>query len=1155
MRFRDLFILSVIGLSTWFVAQQPIAGIAYFATVAPEVNRIDADRNNAIDLDQHDWVVFQIPDASTAVRLLTNAAVKTSEMPVVTQADPRTGWRYAIEYQLMDSSGNLIDESEYHFRSRVEAMIDVATGKPVYPMFFEDSTVATETRVMQIGLRSLSDMKPSLIRIRFRSADSNIESVVARVLSQVERKDANKRTTWNRLSRQRRDAICKYCVYDSDLLGFDERANLLRWHWILSPTIGDFKSKPVYSLNDLSNEAVAQQTLPAGRFAAADWISSIAIPSAIGDVRLEFISPNDDLFKDFSAQIDWFGNHPRERSSSTIDAPSHTLHEIEGGLIQIKTNQECVIRAFWIPRSKTANQSVSAWFTENHVNENGEYEITPELAKTRAYLIDESQIEYQVSHRANQSTPFRVSVRQIFDNQFFTLASANEEQDPLLDWEFLDQSGNLADSGTILVKDEITQFDHLKVSTRQILLSDAKSIYFAIPPGIKSIRFRSRYKPLLINCSVRPAGIVRVTRVPEDYSPFDRRERTTRSWFSLNPVEFESLFQDNRSFIVYSQPVAPEIDPLILLGQYKWNRYIPKGDWIGREILVPMKHEPDRSEVIQSVYNQVDRNRDYSISRYEVESQPKILKIFVAGERSPGLVVIEIGGEAVYSRDHASVRGTIELPMPLFSSTNSRLNLRVSSEHPCRFFIGGLKVHNSPQYLKRTAQRFGRGKLQFDYEKKTTEQELLTLQMYRGASADERCQIRVRIEPDQSITRSKLPVESWTILDRIYDLRAAKELNSFLLDTDKNVDAGFRCFINLDTDLPIGNYRIQVECMEKDSDAYALLFQTEPGMAPRRQINSVPQTFRAPRLWASTYSTELTEKTISRNLAGQPAIDSDSNRNQRKKLEQVLSDLLRIEDRTAATMPSDEMQIEKVQKLFRQTAFAPAITSDLVQRWERLGWELIELPNHKIVVVREMPGRLHGRGMYAIRRDSHSEYIVQAPHRFFDERTGIITRKLFAENEILAAAWNSSHRNRIDLAHEQRHYFNAFMTALADESTKVIQLHGFESQNRNENLQTTEVILSDSTRFPARHALQTAVRLKELLGREKVRLFPVEVNQLGGTKNSQAARLRNMGLYKFLHVEMDSDYRLQLANSASKRQEFAAALLDSGSNPNKQPRP
>ena len=60
-----------------------------------------------------------------------------------------------------------------------------------------------------------------------------------------------------------------------------------------------------------------------------------------------------------------------------------------------------------------------------------------------------------------------------------------------------------------------------------------------------------------------------------------------------------------------------------------------------------------------------------------------------------------------------------------------------------------------------------------------------------------------------------------------------------------------------------------------------------------------------------------------------------------------------------------------------------------------------------------MENEQRGRGIYAIRLKSTSDILLQAPHRFFDERTGRIARKLFVENDIRAVAWNSIHRSKV----------------------------------------------------------------------------------------------------------------------------------------------
>ena len=1166
MRIRDLFAIALSGLVTWYVVQMSQSRLDVVVPFSQQVNRTEASRNNAIGLDSKIWSTFQIPDQSAAIRLLTNAAVRNPKTPVVTQSDPRSGWRYAIEYQLTDLKGNILDQSEYHFRSRVEPMIDIASGQPVYPMFFEDSSIATQTRVMQIGLSHFADRRPAMIRVRFKSSDPNIKGVVARVLSQLERPDADERSTWNRLSRQRRDEICKYCVYDSDLLGLDERSSLLRWHWVNSPTLGEFESRPLYSRNDLDEEAIGQPLLPAGKYTAENWISSIAVPTGAGDVRLQFISTDDQPLNDISAQIHWYGDHPEQRLEAISESSTFVLSDIDGGLIQIRPDDECVIRAYWKPANNNHGQQVQNWISENQPTELGEYEITPKPLTVRTYLVNESQVEYSISHLSNQPTPFQLSVRQIFDNEFFAQTTPTSDAPKWLWWEFLNQSNEVIDSGEIEVTNRITRYEHLTIAGKRILLSDPQSAYFAIPNMVNTVRIGSHDHPLLVNGYVRPSGLIRKTRVPDDYQPFGRGDRRTRSWYGLNPNDHESLFQNNRSFIVNTQPVAPEIDPQILLGRYDWRRFEPQGNWIGREILIPIDRLPEREESQRSIYYEIECDRNWDASHYQMQPKPRRVSFIVAADEAPGMVTIKVDNKVVYRKRHASKRGLIVLPMPIFVSALDDMQLTVTSERPCRLFVGGIQVDDAPKFVKRLAQRFGQPKLEFEYDKETHAKELLTMKLFRGRKSNlNRCKIRVRIIPDQPLDRSSKPVDGWTLINRVYDLTPNRELDSLLVDTDAHVDEGYRCFITLDTDLSPGKYKIDIQCLDSENDAYVLLYRTVPGKKPIHRIHTVPHSIRRLAEPISAATTQKADPTGAFTDAGNPAssliVPLDQPQTvehellENESLDNALIELLKSKPNTQYVEPTDDDGFAGLEELFKEIATTRTVSEELNIRGNALGWKLTELADHGIVVITEDTGQRRGRGMYVVRRDSQSNTIIQAPHRFFDKRTGVIARKLFAENDVYAAAWNSSHRKQIDVAHEQKHHFNAFMNALTDRDTKIIQLHGFESESRSGSIQSTDIILSDSTRFPARFAMQTAIRLKELLGKKAVRLFPIDVNELGGTKNSQAALLRNAGFHRFLHVELDTDYRNQLVISASKRAEFAKALLDSSANPYKQPKP
>ena len=1167
MRFRDLFMITLIGMGTWQLAQLPFAGLGTLVPVAKEVNRTDADRSNVIGLDREQWVTFQIPDTSKAVRLLTNAAVENPETPVVTQVDPRSGWRYSVSYQLTDQKGNVIDQADYHFRSRVDSLIDVATGQPVYPMFFDDGSIATQTRVMQIGLSSFIDKKPSSIRVRFKTADANVSTVVARAMSQIERQDAHERTTWNRLSRQRRDAICKYCVYDSDLLGYDERANLLRWRWVNSPTLGEYEPKSIYKLSDLDDQAVAHQSLPSGKYTAANWISSVAVPGR-GDVRLEFLSINDEMLQEISAEIQCIESQPGDRTLAIANSSNHVVHDVDGGLIQIKPDRECVIRAFWKPDVNSFSNSndevsesefVANWMQETPPNANGEFEITPKAFKIRTYLVDESKVAYQISHFAQQSTPFRISARQICDNDFFVNSDDSPSATNNLYWEYLDAAGTIVDSGELEIDSTTTRFDHLRIRTDRILLSDANDFYFSVPCNVTKVCFRSESTPLLVSGAVRPADLVRHTRVPEDYSPFEQRKRLARSWYSLNPHNHNLLVQENRSFLANTQPMASEIDPLTLMGLYDWHRYVPDGNWIGREILVPMETLPERDELFQSVFYELPNGIDQTVELHDIQPALKKVQLFVASlaaNDSPGKITVTVDDTIVYQRRHVSSRGTVELPMTAFQSDTTPMALRVSTENPCRLFCNGVCVRGATTFVKRTAQRLKSSALQFKFKRKTVEKELLTLTLYRTNESASRCQVKVNIEPENSIARSNVPVQGWSILNRVYDLKPTDDAQSLLLDTDRRVDAGYRCFITLDTDLPMGTYKINVQCTDKAEDAYALLHQTIPGKSPRKQIQSVPLLNRKlSNEFSEPVATHSHLKRINRNERSSKQPASRRIAPNFKRLNQTLKDLFKCVAHIDEVDRASDSELDKIQLLFQETAGSSPGDPELAAAWQKLGWDLVALNEFGIVVIKESEHQLKGRGAYAIRLDSQSNTILQSPHRFFDKQTGVIARKLFVENDVFAIAMNSSHRKHVDLAHQQQHYFNAFMQALTKRDTKVIQIHGFDAASKTSNTKTADVILSDTTRFPGRLAMQTAIRLKELLGKSSVRLYPLDVVKLGGTKNSQAKLLRNSGFHRFLHLELGGDLRKLLAGDASKRFDFAAALLGSAANPAKQPKP
>ena len=241
----------------------------------------------------------------------------------------------------------------------------------------------------------------------------------------------------------------------------------------------------------------------------------------------------------------------------------------------------------------------------------------------------------------------------------------------------------------------------------------------------------------------------------------------------------------------------------------------------------------------------------------------------------------------------------------------------------------------------------------------------------------------------------------------------------------------------------------------------------------------------------------------------------------------------------------DEERIANFKDLIVKTLGSQSVSLELSQQWEQEGWECRSVVDSSLIVVAEKSNQRWGRGIYAIRTDSNSQIVLQAPHRFNDAKTGVIARKIFQEHDVWAVAFNTVHRKELDLAHCDRHYFNAFTEAVVAlrSNSVMLQLHGFTNAKKTNAGKSASLIVSDTTKFPGRHARRVAEEFKFSFGKSHTRLYPIETRWLGGTDNHQANLMQQLGSTGFLHLEMNPPFRQQLASTASVRELFFASIL------------
>lgn len=178
-------------------------------------------------------------------------------------------------------------------------------------------------------------------------------------------------------------------------------------------------------------------------------------------------------------------------------------------------------------------------------------------------------------------------------------------------------------------------------------------------------------------------------------------------------------------------------------------------------------------------------------------------------------------------------------------------------------------------------------------------------------------------------------------------------------------------------------------------------------------------------------------------------------------------------------------------------------------------------------------------------------WFLQVPHRYHDKWTWDIAnhwRKLGVFKLVMA---NTVHRYA---GHNRDQPFNAdwsvasrnpmlassraFITSF--EKTKIFQLHGFnQAKRKDERAQSADVILSHGTKAGSQ-GLGELKTLAECIKQQldvNVVIYPIEVSELGGTKNLIAKTLRHRGRYKaFVHIELAFGLRQLLVEDESKSQ-------------------
>lgn len=220
--------------------------------------------------------------------------------------------------------------------------------------------------------------------------------------------------------------------------------------------------------------------------------------------------------------------------------------------------------------------------------------------------------------------------------------------------------------------------------------------------------------------------------------------------------------------------------------------------------------------------------------------------------------------------------------------------------------------------------------------------------------------------------------------------------------------------------------------------------------------------------------------------------------------------------------------------------------------WDSLGYavQTVQDQGRSYLVIRETHHQ--GQGMFVFALDSRSRTALMVPHGMKDLHTANLGIQCMQRGDFIALALNTMPRytdsgrdlEEQDLAHVQATLFTVFTKAFAQAfpSGRLVQVHGFaQGKRRTQAGKRAEVILSTGSPVLTQDIFDLARCLDQDIS-GPVTLYPLQVQELGGTTNVSGNILQSMGHTGFVHCELAYPLRKRLLHSSRLQGAFVSCL-------------
>jgi len=817
------------------------------------------------ELETQKWITFNF-SSTPLLKVISNASIPDAEI-----ARKGDTFNYAIQYEVQDSSGNVLEENEYYHYTNLTLYKSKGSAAPFASMSSPEPYITVlDGKNFIINLRNLDRTggnKPKKIRLKLKFKQSPLKTIYVRLYQLQSYPRYKLKTMWQRSPRRFREKMAEGSIYPQELMTDKEKQNAVSRKWdVLAPTgvpDRDFNRSFLFVSDLLEIEAVdtletIKSVLPGGIVVHPQLHGIVPLPAGGGLFRFQIDPMLQTPFKPHEPPIlsvTLFSDKPGETQTFSVPLTLESLtldKQLDGGLLEMTCTHPVSVKVYRVEGGNTTD-------------------ITPAPIRLQTYRVGEKMpLQYTVFHMNTglKATPYRIDLRLIFPGESVpvpkvttqsntpptppqgtsqgntppaspaspegTSQSNTPPKSPQVIYRLLDQNNAILRQGTLDFSTVPSVYD--RVDAPGFGVSEKVSYYMDIPPQANRLQFfRGANIPpdtdAYISVFNRPPNLARRVEVPGDYQPFTRRQREYRDWFFKPPDNLDELTGQKQAAELTIQPEPSDIDSRLLQGKYRFDLFLPLTHPRLRYIFQPRDtFLPITPQSASTYFSPVPLNRDLTVFFQDHSTSTLFPRLVHSNPRSKASADAHLFLDGKPWRD-ITLQGNVGVT-PLPSIPPGPHKFRVDSTSPIDIFIDKTNRLQS-LYILRPVIITGSIPIKFEYIKEAKE-ELLSIRVFNFFGSLQPLTLEVRI---QDFPRStKKDFRSWTIPQLSFTVTPSGEGKIPVIGLPgRYADNGRLLAVPLGEDLPPGKYSITVQ-IKNNPGCYLSLSRLLPGDFEERQI-------------------------------------------------------------------------------------------------------------------------------------------------------------------------------------------------------------------------------------------------------------------------------------------------------------------------------